>query len=90
MMKTISVASFVSVDDEESHNTPPTSTESAVFGSYGNTDKTDLSSSEAQKSKSEALDFDRLPIGSNCSNSSQSKIRMQSFETAATPARTRS
>ena len=35
MVDTFSVASFVSVKDDEAHNSPPTKTEAAVFGSYG-------------------------------------------------------
>ena len=63
----MSVASFVSVHGDESHDTSKTSTESAVSGSCGDADKRDLIPSETRKSKSEALDFERLSIGSNCS-----------------------
>ena len=63
MVETQSVASFVSVLGVESPDTPPASTEAAVFGSCENAEKRDLSSSEAQKSKSETLDFDTLSIG---------------------------
>ena len=51
MVETRSVASFVSVQVDESHNTPPKSTEAEVSWSCGNAGKKDLSSTETQKSK---------------------------------------
>ena len=73
MVETMSFASFVSVHGDDPHDTPPTSTEAAVSGSCGNAETRDLSSSATQKSKSEALQVDRLSIGSNCSNGSQKR-----------------
>ena len=78
MVQTMSVASFVSVHGDESHDTPKTSTEAAVSASAGNAENRDLTSSEAQKSKSEALEFNRLSIGSNCSKSSQRRQQSSS------------
>ena len=60
----------MSVHGDESHDTSLTSTEAAVSGSCGTSEKKGPSSSEAQKSKSERLRFDRLSTGSNCCNSS--------------------
>ena len=78
MVEAMSVASFVSVHGDESRDTPKTSTEAAVSGSCGNEETRDLSSSATQKSKSEALEFDRLSIESNCSNSSQKRQQSSS------------
>ena len=63
LSKTVDFASTVgtsmletmSVYGDKSHNTPPTSTEAAMFGSCGNAQKKDLSSSKTPKCKSEAL-----------------------------------
>ena len=60
MVETISVGSFVSVHGDESHDTPPTSTDPTVSASCGSAKKRDLSSSSAEKIKSGALDFDCL------------------------------
>ena len=73
MVEAQSVASFVSVLGVESPDTPTKSSEAAVFGSCDNEEKRDLSSSEAQKSKSETLVFDRLSNWWNSSISSQKK-----------------
>ena len=86
----MSVASFVSVHGDQSHNTPSTSTKAALPASCRNAEKRDLSSSRSKKSKSEALEFDRLSIGSHCSNISPKKTTVikQLSKTAATEART--
>ena len=73
MVETQSVASFVSVYGNASQDTPPTSAEAEVTGNCKNAEKTDLSSSEAQKSKSETLNFDRLSTGLNCSKNSRKR-----------------
>ena len=57
---------------------PTTSTELAVSASGGNAKKNNLSSSETQKTKSGALEFDRLSLGSNCSNGSQKRQQSSS------------
>ena len=72
IVETMPVMSFVSVHGDESHDTPPPSTE-AAFGSCGNAERKNLTSSGAQKFKNEKLETDRLSVGSNCSNSSQKR-----------------
>ena len=74
----MSVASFVSVRGEGYRDTPPTTPEATVSGSFGNAEKRDLSSKEAQKSKSERLEFDRLSIGPNCSIDGQKRQQLSS------------
>ena len=73
VVETQSVASFVSVQGNESRDTLPTNTEAAPTGGSEKADKGDTSASRAQKSKSETLDFDKLSMGSNCSNSIQKR-----------------
>ena len=68
---TRSVASLISVHGDESRDTLKPCTETAVSESCGNAETTGMRSSATQKSKREVLEFDRLSIGSNCSNSSQ-------------------
>ena len=58
---------------DESRDTLPMKTEAAQTGGGGKADKEDTSASRTQKSKSETLDFDKLSMGSNCSNSSQKR-----------------
>ena len=70
MVERMSVGSFVSVHGDEFRDTSPTSTEAVVSESCGTTEKGDLSSHEAEETKSETLDYDWLSIGSNCSDSS--------------------
>ena len=72
----MSVGPFVSVQGDESQDTPP-STEAAVAERCGNAEDRNLASSEAQKTKSGTPDFDRLSTGSNCSDSS--RRRQQSW-----------
>ena len=53
MVENMSVSSFVSVHCGESHDTPKTSAEAAVFRSCGNAEKRYLISRKTQKSESE-------------------------------------
>ena len=73
MMETMSVASFVSVHGDNSHDTLPTSTEAPVSRHCGNTTKRDLSSSEARRSKNETLDFVGWSTGWNCSDGKEKR-----------------
>ena len=77
-VETMSVASFMLVHGDEYRDYPKTGTEAAVSGSCESSGKRDLSSSETQKSKSVSLEFDRLSIGSNCSDSSQKRQQSSS------------
>ena len=78
MVETMSVATFVSFHGDECHDTPPKSMEATVTGSCGKAEKKDLISAVTQKSKSDTLDFERLSVGSNFSNSSQSRQQSSS------------
>ena len=51
MVETLSVTSFVSVQSDESHDTPETSTEAAVSGSCGNAEIGHLSPSATHNPK---------------------------------------
>ena len=73
VVETQSVASFVSVQGDESRDTLPMNTEAASTGGSEKADKGDTSASRVQKSNGETLDFDKLSMGSNCSNSIQKR-----------------
>ena len=78
LVKTVSVASFVSVHGDGCYDTPPTSIEAAVSANVGNAKKRELILSETRKPKREELEFERLSFGTNCCICSQKRHQSSS------------